>query len=149
MPEFRRRLELDQPRPRSPFAEKSFFGRLDIPCLPGLGKKMPGPEDVPPVKASPTPIDPVQVGRPVEVGGRKFTIYIFRRSIIGVMGRLRLNSTKNDYRRANDILPRQLSGTIALADAIICVGTASQDLQTDERGEEGKLYCAPSNSLLG
>lgn len=94
--------------------------------------------------AAPTPtpppvVGPIEIHTPVKIDGSEFTLYKFSPEYHWKKGKVEAEFNKEVITGEQMIsYLKDVSGTIADADAIICVGTASADMEDDEPGEEGR-----------
>jgi hypothetical protein len=97
------------------------------------------PTSTPIVQITPTPVGPVIVHPPVVVDGAAFQLYVFLRDYNWRIGSVEVErlGTPITGQQMIDYL-RLLSGHIKTADAIISVGTASQEMPRGEPFEEGR-----------
>ncbi|MCU1267357.1 MAG: hypothetical protein JWM21_3675 [Acidobacteria bacterium] len=151
MPEFRRRLGLEPPSEYSPVAEKVVWAIwIFLVCLAVAfivwfllclvrPRETIAPGALLTPQASPTPIGPIKVSSPVEVDGGEFTLYVFSPEYHWRYGKVEAQFNQKAITEDRMIsYLKQLNGTMALADAVICVGTASKDIEDDEPGEESR-----------
>lgn len=154
LPEIRSLLGLDPPKRESALAEKVLWIIWVCLILLAVGLIIwfimcrtessetggnPTPSPSPTVQASPTPPGPVVASTPVVVDGTAFTLYVFLRDYHWKAGTVQVELIKKPIpeQQMIDYLT-QLSGNIKPADAVICVGTASQDMPKGEPFEEGR-----------
>lgn len=92
-------------------------------------------EEPPRIPASST--GPIVEGPSVDIDGARFTLYTFMRGYHWEYGKVeaQFNGKTITGQEMIDYLT-QVNETIALGEAVICVGTASQDIQQDELFEE-------------
>jgi hypothetical protein len=142
VPEVRRVLGLEPQQPTSPFAAKVFKAASLLLILLGILFLVSfflchTRADATHAAEPSIPDGPIKEGGSVEVDGAKFTLYTFLQGYHWKYGQVEVqfNQQQITGEEMMGYLAR-LKETISLGEAVICVGTASQDIQKDESFEE-------------
>jgi len=164
IPEVRSLLRIDPPKPKSAFAEKVIWVLLfTLICLAigliiwfllcRLGNvdvtEPPPPSPTPQI--SPTPKSPIVQNPPIQVSGAEFTLYVFLQEYHWKKGKVDIEFNKQTKTEKEMIAYLYtLSGVLKDADAIICIGTASRDIEEgkDEPFEEGRAFTRAEQLIL-
>lgn len=160
VPEVRRLLRLDPANQQQPLALKvlmaicillMFISTLLVSwflfCQLTARPVRPSPNPIP--TPSPESIGPITVNPPVRVSGADFTLYVFSPEYHWRYGAVEAQFNKRIVTDEQMIAYiSKLSKTMSTADAIICVGTASRDVQKDESLEENRAFTRAEQLII-
>lgn len=91
----------------------------------------------PPTPVPPRASGPIEEGGSADVDGVRFTLYTFMQGYHWKYGKVEAEFNQRTIPEQEMInYLTQLKETISLGEAVICIGTASQDVQKDEPFEE-------------